>query len=615
MANPDSQTTSTARIQDACIHGIIKHYADIHPTRCAIAAPGRPALTYRNLYTKVMETGLILRAHSIGTGDRIAVVLPNGPEMAVMFLACANVAVCAPLNPEYQGRELEFYLGDLAPKALIVLDDPNCAAKRVAEDLGIKVIEVDPSVADAAGSYSIKSRPQTHRPTSLDAGDHNDWSGPHNTALVLHTSGTTSRPKMVPLTHENLICSAENIASCLNLTTSDRCLNMMPLFHIHGLVGALLASLASGGSTVCTPGCQPERFFGWLKEFQPSWYTAVPTMHQAILASDVDSSEQHTKTPLRFVRSSSAALAPKLLNDLENRFRIPFIEAYGMTEASHQIASNPLPPGTRKPGSVGLATGQDISILDESGTALPLGVPGHVAIRGVNVTKGYYNNSAANDAAFVGDWFRTGDLGYLDRDGYLFLTGRMKEIINRGGEKITPREIDERLLEHPSVKEAAVFAIPHPTLGQDVGAAIVPNESAPVTEQELRHFVARGLARHKIPSKILIVPDIPKGPTGKLQRVNLAEMFSAELQSAHDPAIDPVEITVTQAFQRILGAEVVGTNDNFFTLGGDSLGATQLAAHLNSTLPVTIDVMTVFEYPVVAELASRLSTLMNESDA
>jgi acyl-CoA synthetase (AMP-forming)/AMP-acid ligase II len=358
---------------------------------------------------------------------------------------------------------------------------------------------------------------------------------------VLHTSGTTSRPKIVPLTHRNLCSSARHIASALSLTPADRCLNVMPLFHIHGLIGATLSSITAGASLVCTRGLLTHRFFEWIDQFQPTWYTAVPTMHQAILASAAASTAIIARRPLRFIRSSSAALAPKLMQEMERVFGAPVIESYGMTEASHQMASNPLPPRARKPGSVGLASGPEVAIMEEKGELLPSGQTGEIVIRGPNITLGYENNPEANATAFANGWFRTGDHGYLDGEGYLFITGRIKEMINRGGEKIAPREIDEVLMNHPGVRQAVAFAVAHPTLGEDIAAAIVAQDGQTPTEMELREFVARHLPAFKVPSRIVSLNEIPTGPTGKIQRNRLAEQLAKQLVVLFEPPTEGLE--------------------------------------------------------------------------
>ena len=350
--------------------------------------------------------------------------------------------------------------------------------------------------------------------------------GPDDVALVLHTSGTTSRPKIVPLRQRNLGCSAAGIAGSLRLTSADRSLNVMPLFHIHGLLAGLLAPLSAGGSVACTGGFDAFRFFSQLRDLNPTYYTAVPTMHQMVLARSSRHTSEARSAGLRFVRSSSASLPAPVLDDLRGLFDVPVIEAYGMTEATHQMCANPLPPGEAKIRSVGLPTGIDLTILDEAGDPQPPGTRGEVAVKGPTVIDGYENNLAADEAAFTGGWFRTGDEGYVDGDGYLFLTGRLKEQINRGGEKISPLEVDEVLLRHEAVAQAVTFAMPHDKLGEEVAAAVVRAAGVDVSETELRDHVGRSLAAFKVPRRIVFCDELPKGPTGKLQRIGLAQLLN-----------------------------------------------------------------------------------------
>jgi acyl-CoA synthetase (AMP-forming)/AMP-acid ligase II/acyl carrier protein len=386
----------------------------------------------------------------------------------------------------------------------------------------------------------------------------------------------------------------------------------MPLFHIHGLVGALLSSLAAGGSVVCTEGFSPPEFFKCLTTFRPTWYTAVPTMHQAVLTqADANAIAGHR---LRFIRSSSAALPVPLMAELEARFGVPVIEAYGMTEAAHQMASNPLPPARRKARSVGRAAGPEIAIADGDGTRLPPGQIGEVVICGANVTPGYEHNPAANSASFTNGWFRTGDLGYLDADHYLFLTGRLKEIINRGGEKVSPREIDDALLEHPAVDQAVAFAMPHPTLGEDVAAAVVLKPGGTADPQAIRTFLFERLAATKVPSQVVIVPAIPKGPTGKLQRIGLAEQLAPWLRQAPTPPRNDIERAVAQIFAGVLQSDWVGVADNFFALGGDSVRAIQVTARVLSILGVELNAAAVFLRPTVAELADEIAGLISTQE-
>ncbi|MCB1445882.1 MAG: AMP-binding protein [Rhizobiaceae bacterium] len=481
----------------------------------ALTAPGRAGLSYGGLRDFVRRIHRQLAARDIGPGDRVAIVLPNGPEMASSFLAVASGLSAAPLNPAYTEAEYAFYLSDLKPKLVMVDAGSDNPVRAAAAQLGMDVAEIKVEENAPAGVFSLWEEEADCLPP-----------GPDHEALVLHTSGTTSRPKVVPLSQANLFASANNVSGTLALTEDDHCLNIMPLFHIHGLIAVVLASVNAGASICCTPGFNALRFFGWAAEEKPSWYSAVPTMHQAILQRAERNPEAVAAMALRFVRSSSASLPPAVFKLLHETFRCPVIEAYGMTEATHQMASNPLPPGEQKPGFVGRAAGPEIRILDAEGALLGTGEEGEVCIRGANVTAGYENNPSANASSFTNGWFRTGDQGYLDADGYLKITGRIKEIINRGGEKISPLEVDDVLLEHPAVRQAVTFGMPHKALGEEVAAAVVLAEGATVAAGELQAFAAQTLAAYKVPRKIVVLDEIPKGATGKIQRIGLARQLN-----------------------------------------------------------------------------------------
>jgi acyl-CoA synthetase (AMP-forming)/AMP-acid ligase II len=487
-----------------------------HPDAPAIGAPeGVKSLLYRDLQALARQTVETLNSVGIGRGDRVAIVLPNGPEMASSFLCVAAGAATAPLNPGYRAEELEFYLGDLKAKALVLEAGVDSPARATAKKISIPVLELTADRARGAGWFTLSGGAKG-TPARAGMGDKDD------PALLLHTSGTTSRPKLVPLLQRNLLASAEHIGRTLALTCDDVCFNILALFHIHGLIAATLSSLAAGASVSCTPGFNALKFFAWLDEVKPTWYTAVPTMHQAILARAERHRDILARSRLRLIRSSSASLPAPVMVEMEKVFGVPVIESYGMTEASHQMASNPLPPRARKPGSVGLAAGPEVAILDEEWKALPRGQVGEVSIRGPNVTPGYEASPEANAKSFRDGWFRTGDQGVLDEEGYLRLTGRLKELINRGGEKFSPLEVDDVLSSHPAVAQALTFAMPHDKLGEEVAAAVVLREGATATERELRDFCAGKLAHFKVPRKVVLLTEIPKGATGKPQRIGLA---------------------------------------------------------------------------------------------
>ena len=478
----------------------------------AIVVPDGRTITYAGLRDLCAEAQLALGASGVKPGDRVAMVYPNSAEAIVLFLAASSIAVACPLNPAYKEEEFRFFLEDTGARFLVV--PPGQAPEaRAALPAGAGVIEAKIDGARLRVSHS-----------GGGSGGTGSAAGADEVALVLHTSGTTSRPKRVPLRHRNLTASIANVVRSYELGPQDVSMCVMPLFHVHGLVASALATLASGGTVVV-----PERFNAmgiWplMQAARPTWFSASPTPHSLMLSRVRDNRPPGTER-LRFVRSCSSALSPAQMALMEERLGVPVLEAYGMTEASHQMASNPLPPGARMPGSVGRGTGVEITILDADGAEQPIGQSGEVCIRGANVIDGYENNPEANASSFVNGWFRTGDLGTLDAGGYVRLLGRIKELINRGGEKISPREVDEVLESHPAVAEAVCFGVPHPTWGEEVAAAVVL--SAPATEKELLAFCRQRLADFKVPRRLHIVESIPKGPTGKAQRRSLAGQLGA----------------------------------------------------------------------------------------
>jgi acyl-CoA synthetase (AMP-forming)/AMP-acid ligase II len=482
----------------------------------AIGAVDKGPLSFDALRALATKTGAALNAAGIGRHDRVAIVLPNGPEAATVFLTVGCYAVTAPLNPAYKAEEFAFYLSDLKARLLITLQGWESPARAVAAEQQIPIMDLVPD-ASVAGAFTLVP-PEGLAGVPASGGP----AAPNDVALVLHTSGTTARPKIVPLTHANVSASADHIKLTLKLEPHDVCLNIMPLFHIHGLIAAVLASMAAGASVVCSPGLNGFKFFSWLRDVKPTWYSAVPTMHQTLLDLAPRFKEIIAASRLRFIRSSSASLPPAAMVALEEVFGVPVIEAYGMTEAAHQMASNPLPEAKRYAGSVGIAAGPEIAIMDAAGQLLPADVTGEVVIRGPNVMHGYENNPTANASAFHDGWFRTGDEGFLDGEGYLRLTGRLKEIINRAGEKVAPIEVDNILMEHPAVRQAITFAMPSRTFGEDVAAAVVLQEGAQTDVEALRTFVGSRLSAFKVPRKIVFLEEIPKGPTGKVQRIGLA---------------------------------------------------------------------------------------------
>ena len=481
--------------------------------RTAIVLPDQNLrISYGELRRQVQDLAEALAAFGIGRGDRVGMALPNGLPTIVSFLAASVAGTAAPLNPGYKEEEFRFYLEDTNAKVLLLPPDGLDEARRAAGAVPILTVEMD-----AAGKVSLAGVNDRRQVTQPDVDD---------VALILHTSGSTGRPKRVPLSHANLSISAQNVARSYQLTPDDVSLCVMPLFHVHGLVASTLGTLASGGTLVVPAKFSPMSFWRIAQETGATWYSAVPTIHQLLLARVRPGDAKPAGADrLRFIRSCSASLPPQVMHDLEAAFGAPVLEAYGMTEAAHQMASNPLPPGKRLPGSVGPGTDVAITIRDEHGRVLGPGERGEVCIQGPNVITGYENNPEANATAFFdGNWFRTGDQGILDENGYLTLVGRLKEMINRGGEKISPREIDEVLLTHPAVAEAVCFGVPHPTWGEEVAAAVVLREPTP--EADLHAFCKERLADFKRPKQIHITDAIPRTATGKIQRRVVAQAFA-----------------------------------------------------------------------------------------
>lgn len=480
----------------------VLHFADSH---AAIAVPELEiVVTYDSLRQQVLAMADALASLDIQRGDRVAIAMPNGLPTIVSFLAASIAGTAAPLNPAYPYEEFLFFLRDTDSKVLLCPPVGPPFARSAAADLKIPIVSVGMTEKGVAHIIDAPSGKKAVEPTADDI------------ALVLHTSGSTGRPKRVPLRHFNLAVSAANIASTYALTEEDVSLCIMPLFHIHGLIGSAMSTLLSGGTLVVPTKFNALTFWKTVRKHRVTWYSGVPTMHQLLLA------RTHHKpvdaATLRFLRSCSAPLSAELIHKIEGIFGVPFVEAYGMTEAAHQMTSNPLPPRYRKAGSVGVGTGIRIGVMDKDGNQLSQNQRGEIVIQGASVFRGYENNPEANARALVNGWFRTGDEGYLDDDCYLHLTGRIKDIIIRGGENVAPHEVDEILLKHSAVSAAVTFGCPHPTLGEEVAAAVVLHDPHGATEAELLKHCREFLAEYKCPKKLYLVTSIPTTATGKIRR-------------------------------------------------------------------------------------------------
>ena len=483
-------------------------------------APDREVtLTYGELRGCIAALEERLARLGVGAKDRVAVVMPNSPEMAALFFAVAGLgATFAPLNPAYTLEEFRFYLEDIGPKVLVTAEAQESIAPK-ALPAGALWVELAPLGNRFPALHAHGQIGQRDNPTKSA---NRRSPAPEDVALFLHTSGTTSRPKGVPLAHANLLASARNIASWYRLSPEDVGFCVMPLFHVHGLLTPVLSTMLSGGTVIVPPRFSASHFWPTVEHYRATWYSAVPTIHQVLLMR-AEQDQAPKKSTLKFARSSSMALAPSLMEGLEARFGLAVLEGYGMTEASHQIASNPLPPKERRPGSVGLPTGLELAILGEDKAFLGPEISGEVVLKGPSITKGYVNNPKANEEAFFEGWFRTGDLGVVSGDGYVTLLGRLKELINRGGEKIAPIEVDNALLSHPKVAEAVVFGIPDPKYGEEVACAVVLKE--PVSEAELKRFLMERLSAFKVPKVIRFVDALPRSGSGKVSRKAAAMAF------------------------------------------------------------------------------------------
>jgi acyl-CoA synthetase (AMP-forming)/AMP-acid ligase II len=502
---PDPTAAKPPSTLLACLRGAAGHIAMVEPS-------DGHRVSYEDLRATVEHMACQLTGLGVQPGAVVALTGSNGPEVVAAFLAIvASGAAAAPLNPAYTPDEFGAYLDDLRPSAMLFVGDTGAAARGACEAVGAAALDVPlgPLASlEIAGAVAAAERP---------ADD------PDAVALLLHTSGTTSRPKGVPLRQRNLAASATTIAAHYRLSQEDVSHCVMPLFHVHGLLASTLATFASGGTVLVPRRFGASAFWGDGADHGATWFSAVPTIHRTLLArAGEDGAEQRAQ--LRFARSCSSALPPTLFNEFEERFGVPLVEAYGMTEASHQMTSNPLPPAERRAGSVGLPTGTEVAVVDDDWRPLTAGEIGEVTVRGPSVIDGYRSNPEANAESFNAGWFRTGDSGHLTEDGYLVLDGRIKEIINRGGEKISPHEVENALLTHPDVVEAVAYSVPDAKYGELVNAAVVT--TAPVDPNALAGHCSGQLAVFKVPARITVVDTIPKGPTGKIQRRLLADLLA-----------------------------------------------------------------------------------------
>jgi acyl-CoA synthetase (AMP-forming)/AMP-acid ligase II len=464
-------------------------------------------------------------------GETIALLSNNSVEFVVGLLAIiSSGARVAPFNPALTASELSTRLAQLSASALLVtghLANRPGLANSVPKGISYWIINLEGSGSSAEVRIADQ---QGRTPTPGAIADLNTPVEGDDIALLLFTGGTSGSPKLVPLTHRNIAASIKNITSSYALSPDDATLLVMPMFHGHGLIGGLLSTLGSGGSAYVpsTGSFSAHLFWPDVVRLGVTWYTAVPTIHRILLSRADHEYPKSSPVSLRFIRSCSAPLDDELAAASAATFGAPMIGAYGMTETCHQLASNPLPVnGTNKTSSVGLPTGVEIRVVDESGRNVPSGGIGEIWVRGATVTPGYLSNPEANSASFVDGWYRSGDLGTKDEDGYIFVKGRLKEMINHGGEKIAPHDIDIALLSHPKVLDAASFAEADKMYGENVGAAVILRPGVQATESELQDYCHTRLSAFKVPQRIHMVDNFPRTAKGSTDRHALALQFAA----------------------------------------------------------------------------------------
>jgi acyl-CoA synthetase (AMP-forming)/AMP-acid ligase II len=534
----------------------------VTPHAVALIEPGHENLTFSGLQHRIGTVARAVTAAGLTRDDVVALILPDSAELLTSFLGVASVATCAVVSPALHETEVEAMLDALETRALIVNSTGSSSAGDLARKRGVAVLHI----TDLA---------------ECSEHDLSESASRDDVALLLHTSATTGKARIVPLTHSNPRAMAGHTRGILGLTSADRFLNVMPLFHLQGLLSSL-AQLLAGGSVICTPAFDAGAFLSWLEDDQPTWYTARPTLHHAILPLIASHPDTLKRSRLRFVRSIGAPLKAALMEDIERTLHVPVLEGYGLTEAG-AITSNAPPPQRRKAGSTGRSAGSEIGIMSAAGELQPPNWEDEIVVRRPAVMHSYLNNPEADRNAFRDGWFRTGDLGRLDAEGFLFVTGRIKEMINRGGEKILPGEIEDSLLTHPAVAKAVAFGVAHPTLGEDVMAVVVPRPQTLVSESELRRFLGERIAEFKLPRRVIFLDASPKGATGKPLRADLAIQLGPEIDVIPDGAgaSTEVETRLVAMWRRILKIESLGTRDDFFRLGGDSLALTDLMSELD----------------------------------
>jgi acyl-CoA synthetase (AMP-forming)/AMP-acid ligase II/thioesterase domain-containing protein len=586
------------------IADLIRANALARPHQPAIVSITKQPLLYAGLHRQIEYICAQLRRAGLSTEARIGVALLDGPEAVLAILAVSSYAAAVPINNRLGPDDLRQLFAQARLDAVLLNEAAPPLIRDVANDFGATMIKAAP-IRDNCIALSLHA---PERPLAKDPEPR-----PGSIALILQTSGTTGKPKLVPITHENLEAEAAKIGNWFKLPPEDRCLNFLPLCYAHGLREALFPPILTGGSIARPENHVDLDIITWLARLEPTWYSNFPTFHQSVYELTAASGNARLAHRLRFVLSAGTPLSASLQQGLEQALGVPVLEFFGIGEAGHMAANLP-PPGPRRPGTCGIPLpGEMMIALD--GRALPANAVGEVLVRGPTVISGYLDDPEANAAAFHDGWFRTGDLGSIDKAGFLSIHGRLKELINRGGEKLSPIEVERALLRHPAVADAAACGIPHPRLGEDVAAAVVLRDGSMATAAELRTFAGELLTPFKVPRQISIIRDLPKDVTGKIRRQELSALLAsaataASSSSASGEVDSPLAVELMQLWRELLKCESIGLDDDFFAKGGDSL----LAARMRLAVEKMTGVVLPAETPFTGSTIRRLTQAIAECD-
>ena len=578
---------------------IVIAHATRHPDRPAVVGLGADSLSFGALVSQIQDIWGTLRNAGVGYGSQVAVALPSGLESVISTVAIAAHASCVPLNPRLTESEFEQELARLSLDALIVPGWLNASVHAAAEKGSYALFEAS-KASPLLSNFELRCVRRAKNPRMVSA-----EISSQSPVLILRTSATTGVSKLVPVTHGNMLDLAGKMAGWFGLTTEDRAACVLPTYYAAGSKLNVLVPLLLGETIAIPVGVSPQRLTDWIAELRPTWFSAGPTFLQAVLDELRTRREEMPKGVLRFLTSGSAHLPDRLRKELEAILECPILEVYGISEAG-VMAANPAPPAVRKPGTVGQITPGELAIRGPSGLSAPAGEIGEIFVTGPSLMPGYGDGNTPG-AGLQNGWLPTGDIGFVDRDGFLTLVGRSKDMINRGGEKIWPSDVERAMLRHPSVREAAAFGVSHPRLGENIAAVVTLHPDATATPLELKRFLRGHLAPFKIPQRIDVVPSLLKNHTGKVSKSALAE---AVINSEHhiDPPENLREFQILKIWQGLLQRSDIGVHDDFFEAGGDSLFAMQMLLEVEALFGHRISKSNVLEASTIHQLAA-ISTL------